>query len=362
MMNNWLVVFKLCILSMLSISFSVQSKNWFPLSVDVWEPPFNVTRDRNTVSYVPLDKAAEPWKICVSIPHLKDAYWLVVNFALIEEAKRLGVRLRIMEAGGYDYLDVQREQVKRCMNSGADGLILSANDATGLNDLIEDYKKSNKPVVDLINGIKSPHITARAAVTYYDNAQLSAKNLKKLSAGKNKTVLWLPGPKGPAWTSEANDGFHAELKGSNITILDSLWGDTDKEVQKKLIEKFLKKHKYVDYIVGTTVSSDAAVNILKKMQLDKKVSVLSYYYDPSVHKNILRGYVTSGAADQQAIQAKIALDMAVRALEGSLSIKHVGPKILIVDKTSIKQFDASTSIPPKGFRPVFSLKDWVDKQ
>ena len=155
------------------------AQDWYPLQVDVWDPAFNDSKDRKTVSYVPLEAASQPWKICVSIPHLKDAYWLVVNFALIEEAKRLGIRMRINEAGGYSNLDVQRRQIESCMASGADGLILSATDATGLNDLIDKYRANGQPVIDLINGVKTKNITARAAATYFDNAQLTAKYIKK---------------------------------------------------------------------------------------------------------------------------------------------------------------------------------------
>ena len=135
------------------------AQDWYPLQVDVWDPAFNDSKDRKTVSYVPLEAASQPWKICVSIPHLKDAYWLVVNFALIEEAKRLGIRMRINEAGGYSNLDVQRRQIESCMASGADGLILSATDATGLNDLIDKYRANGQPVIDLINGAYSQQNT-----------------------------------------------------------------------------------------------------------------------------------------------------------------------------------------------------------
>src|SRR5262249_16478860 len=47
-----------------------------------------------------LSDVAEGWLRltgCASIPHLKDDYWMAVNFALIQEATRLGVRLDVFE-------------------------------------------------------------------------------------------------------------------------------------------------------------------------------------------------------------------------------------------------------------------------
>ena len=59
---------------------------------------------RTTVDYVPLDKASKPWEICVSFPHMKDAYWLAVDYGVAEEAKRQGVKMQLVEAGGYTEL------------------------------------------------------------------------------------------------------------------------------------------------------------------------------------------------------------------------------------------------------------------
>src|SRR6476660_9832075 len=48
--------------------------DWFPYSVEVWDPPFNMASPRKTVDYTPLPKADKPFEICVSFPHMKDAY------------------------------------------------------------------------------------------------------------------------------------------------------------------------------------------------------------------------------------------------------------------------------------------------
>ena len=71
---------------------------WYPAEVDVWQPPFNEMRKREKKQYMPLDKARKKWRIRVFIPHLKDAYWLGVNYGLIDEARRLGVSLSVYEA------------------------------------------------------------------------------------------------------------------------------------------------------------------------------------------------------------------------------------------------------------------------
>ncbi len=112
-------------------------KVWYPVEVDVWTPPFNDTRQREQKLYTPLEKAQKKWRIRVFIPHLKDDYWLGVNFGLIKEARRLGVSLSIYEAGGYDQLEVQRKQIEESLKEKPDGLIIGAISLDGLNDIVK---------------------------------------------------------------------------------------------------------------------------------------------------------------------------------------------------------------------------------
>lgn len=339
-------------------SFNSYSDNWFPLVVDVWVPEFNEKMVRQDKNYIALDTAKQPWKLCVSIPHLKDAYWMAVNFALVDEAKRLGLRMRIKEAGGYGRLKVQRKQIIDCMATGADALILSGVTHSGLNDLVQKYKSENKPVIDLINGIEPTHLDARSAVSYRDNASLIGEFLLKKVGNKQANIIWLPGPKGPTWSLEADLEFKQAIKAKKITILETLWGDTGREDQAKLIQQAMNKHKRIDYIIGTSVSAEAALDILTKNNLMNITKIIAYYYSPRVHRGILRGKILASASDKQGLQARIAVDMAVRAIEGTLQHIHAGPKVELITQENIRKFDARSSIPIKGFRPVFSVNDW----
>ena len=332
--NRCLKVSQICLVNLfLFLVFSFSSVHareaWYPAPVDIWDPPFNADHKTRTGTYVPLEKAQKDWRICVSIPHLKDPYWRVVNFAVISEARRLGVRVRLSEAGGYGKLDVQRKQIEQCMASGADALIASAIKTDGLNDLVERYTGQGKPVIDLINWMSSKKITARAAVDYYDNGFVIGRYLLKRHPDSSKPVrvAWFPGPDGPTWASSGDKGFREAIKNSHIKIIDSAWGDTGKSEQGKLVKASLDKHSNLDYIIGTTVSADAAVELLRRRKLNKKIKVLAYYYGPGVDRGIRRGNVIAAPTDFQAIQARIAMDLAVRALEGRDYLKHVGPRI-----------------------------------
>jgi protein TorT len=356
-------VWMLCIFAFLILiapATAQAGKAWYPVEVDVWNPPFNDQRQREQKLYTPLDKAQKKWRIHVFIPHLKDAYWMGVNYGLIDEARRLGVSLSIYEAGGYDQLAVQRRQIEESLKDKPDGLIIGAISLDGLNDIVKKASDKGIPVLDLINGMSSPHIAARAAVSFWDMGYQAGSYLQRLQSknGKPMKLAWFPGPEGAGWVAAGDAGLRKAIAGSAIEILDSRYGDTGSAAQAKLIEAALNQYADdLDCIVGTAVSAEAAVKILRKRGLADRIKILSYYYGPGVHRGIRRGDITAAPSDLTVLQARIAVDVMVRILEKREYYKHVAPRVMVVDRDNIRSWDTSTTLAPRGFRPIFSIND-----
>jgi protein TorT len=342
-------------------SWTIQAARvWYPVEVEVWEPPFNSKQQRTPRQYTPLDKAGRRWNICVSIPHLKDAYWLAVNYGLIAEARRLNVGLALYAAGGYEHLAVQRQQIEDCLAKDTDGLIISAISKDGLEDLIKTAADRGIPVLDLINGMSSSHLDARVAVDYGELGSQTGMYLRKLHHDSDQPVrvAWFPGPEGAAWVDAGDAGFKESLKGSPIEIVNTSMGDTGHATQSRLIEIVLDKHAdELDYIVGTAVTAEAAADVLRRRGLSKSIQVLSYYYSPDVHRGIKRGNIVAAPSDQTALQARIAVDVMVRMLEKQDYFKHVAPRILLINAGKLRGWDSSTTLAPRGFRPIFSINN-----
>ncbi|MDJ0883559.1 MAG: TMAO reductase system periplasmic protein TorT [Desulfobacterales bacterium] len=335
-------------------------KAWYPLAVDVWTPPFNEAMQRQTQTYTPLEKAQKPWRIRVFIPHLKDAYWLGVNFGLIDEARRLGVNLTIQEAGGYGQLAVQRQQIEAALSEKPDGLIIGAISLEGLNDLVARATDKGVPVIDLINGLSSKQIAARAAVSFKDMGFASGRYLQRLQSqmGRPVKVAWFPGPENAGWVQAGDAGFKTAIQDSAVEIVDTLYGDTGSGVQSRLIEDVLDRHAdTLDFIVGTAVTAEAAVKILRTRGLSDRIKIVSYYYGPGVHRGIRRGHILAAPSDRPVLQARIATDVIVRILEGKDYLRHVAPKVIVVDRSNIRTWDSASTLAPRGFRPIFSINE-----
>lgn len=335
-------------------------KAWYPVEVDVWDPPFNDNFQREQKLYTALKKAQKKWRIRVFIPHLKDAYWLGINYGLIDEARRLGVSLSIYEAGGYDRLEVQRRQIDESLKEKPDGLIISAISLDGLNDIVKKAADQRIPVLDLINGMSSPLISARAAVSFWDMGYETGIYLNRLKGNKREPqrVAWFPGPDGAGWVAAGDTGFRKAIVDSMIQVVDTRRGDTGSAVQGKLVETILDQHRNsLDYIVGTAVTAETAVKILRRRGLADKIKILSYYFSPGVHRGIRRGDIVAAPTDLTVLQARIAVDTMVRVIEKKDHHKHVAPRVIVVDRGNIQRWDTSTTLAPRGFRPIFSINE-----
>ena len=100
-------------------------------------PPFDMNGPVEKIEYTPLTKADKKWNICVSFPHLKDPFWVAVDYGVAMEAKDLGVTMHLVEAGGYTNLSKQISQIEDCVASGAQAMVIAAISYDGLNKAVE---------------------------------------------------------------------------------------------------------------------------------------------------------------------------------------------------------------------------------
>ena len=332
--------------------------DWYPYKAEETVPPFASDGKKEMMNYTPLTKASKKWDICVSFPHMKDAYWLGVDYGVIEEAKRLGVKLNLVEAGGYTNLNKQISQIEDCVARGANAVIIGAISSEGLNNVVKSLAAKKIPVIDLVNGINSPDLSAKSLVSFYTMGHSAGEYLAgKHPAGSPAVKIgWFPGPAGAGWVEAAHKGFMDAIKGSAVNALEPKYGDTGKETQAKLVEDALQAHPDIAYIAGTAVTAEASIGILRSRNLDKKIKILSFYMTPGVFQGIESGRILAAPADSMVIQGRIAVDQAVRLLENKPVNRHVGPKIFVVDQSNIKSIQLENILPPKSFKPVFQVK------
>lgn len=326
-------------------------------TVDTWSPPFDYSGRSTSLDYTPLRRAAQPWRICASYPHLKDSYWLSVNYGMVEQARALGVQLHVVEAGGYPNLDRQIAQVRACALE-ADALIVGTVSYDGLTPTIREIAQ-RIPVVAAVNDINSESITAKAGVPWTNmGASIGRYFAERHPAGSPPVkIAWFPGPKGAGWVKFVENGFRAAIAASSGEIVAVKFGDTGFEAQLLLLEEVFEQNPDIDYIIGSAVTADAAVSLLRAKGLSDRVQILADYFTHGTFRAIKRGKMLAAPTDSPVMQGRIAIDQSVRALEGLLTVVHAGPSIKIVDRATIDDLQIGESLAPAWFKPTFDVEN-----
>jgi len=300
-------------------------------------------------------KANKPYKIAVLFPHLKDSYWLAVNYGILQEANRLGVKFELFEVKGYNNLGKQKKVLSEITNANYDGVLLGSISYDKLNGVIE---KSKVPVVEIINDIEAGDISAKSLVSFFTMGYKAGEYTIANAKGDNKTVAFLPGPKNSGWADDTYYGFlkAIEDKGAkNLTVYAPLFGDTDAKTQATLIKRAFAKYKNIDYVVGNAVAASVAPKVLSSLE-QNRTKVVSTYIIPEVYTLIQQGKVAAAPSDMTVTQGRVGVDMLVKILNGKKAGVdfgfRVGPNIPVVTKSNLLAYESMFG--SKDFKAVFS--------
>jgi protein TorT len=343
----WLILFSF-------LSTAATAETW---RLQAPRVPFDYDSGYDAADYQPLTKAAQPWHLCVAYPHLKDAYWLSVNYGMVAEASRLGVSFQLVEAGGYPNLQRQIGQVENCVATGADALILGTVSFAGFTDTLRRISAS-VPVIAAVNDIADAGITAKVGVSWVEMGAKAGRVIAQRHPPGSAPVrvAWFPGPEKAGWVRFVEQGFRAALADSSAVIGITKYGDTGREIQVRLVEEALDEAEDLDYIVGSAPAAEAAVSVLRARGLQGEVQVVSDYMTHAVFRGILRDRIIAAPTDFPVQQGQLAIEMAVRAIEGKLQLTHAGPEIRIVDQSTLHADTLEKSLAPASFVPVFEFR------
>ncbi len=321
-----------------------------------WARPFDYSSPSRIIDYRPTAPATKQWRLCIAYPHLKDSYWLNVNYGMVVEAKRLGVAFTLVEAGGYPNLERQREQIEKCTDesAGVDALVLGAVSYEGLTDTVRRIAR-RMPVLATVNDIRDDGITAKSGVSWRTMGEVAGAYLaaRHPRGTPRVRVAWFPGPRGAGWVDFIEAGFRQGLADAAVDVVVTKWGDTGKEIQRNLVQEALESHPDIDYLVGNALMAEAAISTLRNRHMDDRIRIISTYFTPAVYRGIRRGRILAAPTDAPVVQGRLSINQAVEVLEGRPFLKHAGPQIRMVDQQNWSSIEIGDSLAPPTFSPTF---------
>jgi protein TorT len=321
------------------------------------QPLFQFSQWREA-TITPLTAASRPWRLCTLYPHIKDSYWLSVNYGMVDQARQLGIHLRVAEAGGYHRLERQWQQVEACLHWGADAILLGTVAYDEISDRLR-VTGSATPLFGLVNDLSKEGLVARVGVSWYRMGYEAGAFLARRHPKGSPPVriAWFPGPTKLEVQSRVGQGLLDALRsGAVAEVITAGHGDNDREVQRTLLQELLDRQPDLDYIVGGAVLAEVAVNELNKRKLEKRPQIVSHYYSHGMYRALLRGRVLMANTDQMVLHGRLAVDQAVRYLEGLPFERDIGPAIVSLTRQSLNPEIKRDSLSPAGFRPTYLVE------
>jgi len=327
-----------------------QDDAWWPFEVEVGKPG-----SENKVAYEPLEKASKKWHLCTLYPHLKDSWWLAINYGQVSEAQRQGVKLTVLEAGGYTNLNKQLSQFDDCVALGADAILVSVISEAGIANKIEEHAEKGLVLIGASNPVHEAPVTAKIFTDQelmgFTGGQLAVEHFK----GKATRVVQFPGPQGSGWAEDSAKGFRRAAEAAGLEILEDKYGDTGKNVQLKLVEDALQTYDDIDLLFGVAVMAEVAVGAIEEAGLSDKTKVISWYSNQGMIDGVKNGDIMATVTQSPVTHGRIAIDLAVRALEQKLEHNEVHPIPFPITVDNIESIDLTKSFAPADFSPTFKV-------
>ena len=305
-------------------------------------------------SIEPVAASTRKWRLCAILPHMKDGYWISVDYGLVDESRRLGVELTILQAGGYSELAKQVSQYDDCVASGADAVLIAPISESGLEKKIAENAENGLVQIGFVNPIHTSPTTSKIFVDYATKGRQTGAFLAEKLGEAGGNVVALPGPQGSGWAEAYMDGFREGLDGSSVEILAEKFGPAGVAESLTLIEDSLQSFDNLNAIWGGAPAAEAAIGAVEEAGLEDIVIVASYENQTMVD-SLVAGEVTAFGSEFPVMQGRIAVNLAVAALQGDEVPNYLEVIPLMVTVDNVADVDLTTVLAPKGFQPEFSV-------
>ena len=291
--------------------------------------------------------AAAPKKrrIAVFVPAGGVAYFQQKMYGYITESEKLGLEVKIFDAGSYANLNKHIAQIEDAITAKFDGLIVNAVSRDGVNPVIEKAISMGIPLVNEDVLASSPKIKCRTSEDSYNAGRMEAIYLAEALKGKGK-IIHLLGPPGA-------DIFMVRAKGTNeylskfpqIKTVAEHHMQHDVGLYTKIIDDFLQGHPDVNGIITNSGTSAASLGISNALQAARKkpgdIIVVNVDLDGETPRLIREGWVTATILCEPVELARASVRLVKDMMEGKPVPAHYYTKEMLVTKNTIDTVDQS---------------------
>lgn len=212
-----------------------------------------------------------------------------------QQAESRGIDLKFADA--QQKQENQIKAIRSFVAQGVDAILLAPVVATGWDEVLEEAKDSNIPVILLDRTVDAPDDLYLTAVTsdLVHEGSVAGQWLVDEMAGKDCRVVELQGTTGSSPAIDRKNGFEKALAGhDNLQIVRSQTGDFTRSQGKVVMESFLKAEGGENICALYAHNDDMAVGAIEAIKEaglapGKDIKVVAIDAVPDAHLAIAKG-------------------------------------------------------------------------
>lgn len=303
-------------------------------------------------SYPRPAKPAKSYTIGVLVPQLTNPHFLAQAYGYMDEAERLGAKVILHDAGGYQYVDKQISQMEDLIASKVDAICLVATSGPGTVPVVDRAAAAGIPVINVNVMTTNEKVAIRVRSDDTVIGETMAKFLgEKLQKGN---VVMQSGVAGASAFELRAKSFREWITKNSpgIKILGERHSLNTPDQGLKNMEDFLQTFPQIDAVYNSAdFVAIGAAQALKAAGKAGKVMIVTADFQPDTERLVREGVVTQAVVQQPVTMGRWAVRAAINIIEKREVPKVLFTPILSVTKDNIASVDLSLVRAPAGWKP-----------
>ncbi|MFG2117738.1 substrate-binding domain-containing protein [Streptomyces sp. NPDC048710] len=275
-------------------------------------------------------------KMGLSLSTLNNPFFVQIRSGAQAEAKKLGVDLTVTDA--QNDASQQANQLQNFTSSGLGAIIVNPVDSDAASNSVKAADKARIPVVAVDRGVNKATVDALVASDNVAGGELAAKTVAEKLGGKGRIVI-LQGQAGTSAARERAEGFANGLKAyPGIQVLAQQPADFDRTKGLDVMSNLLQAHPDVQGVIAA--NDEMALGAIKALgsKAGKSVQVVGFDGTPDGLKAVEGGTLYASVAQQPSQLGRIAVDNALKAMQGKKVESTVKVPVKVVTKDNVAGF------------------------
>ncbi|MEH0578616.1 MULTISPECIES: substrate-binding domain-containing protein [Streptomyces] len=275
-------------------------------------------------------------KVGLALSTLNNPFFVQIQSGAKAEAKKLGVDLTVTDA--QNDASQQANQLQNFTSSGYDSIIVNPVDSDAASNSVKAADKAKIPVIAVDRGVNKATVDALVASDNVAGGELAAKTVAEKLGGAGKIVI-LQGQAGTSAARERAEGFAKGLKAyPGIQVVAQQPADFDRTKGLDVMSNLLQAHPDVQGVIAA--NDEMALGAIKALgsKAGKSVQVVGFDGTPDGLKAVEQGTLYASVAQQPSQLGRIAVDNALKALQGKKVEQTVKVPVKVVTKENVNGF------------------------